>query len=94
MADESEEVLENITSIRRSHQQRKVVSVYKGNSAQAGLQTGVNCIFWPGWLLRGFQPRNGIASKADDAAILTEDKEDKTAIGAAAYLKTAVTSIR
>ena len=89
MADESEEALENITSIRRSHQQRKVVSVYKGNSAQAGLQTGVNCVFWTGWLLQGFQPRNGIAS----AAILTEDKEDNNASGAAACLKTAVTSV-
>ena len=41
----------NIQPQQSSNEERKVVSVYKGNSAQAGPQTGVNCIFWPGWLL-------------------------------------------
>ena len=68
--------------------------MYKENSAQAG----AGCVLWPGrrqpaaackagWCLRNFQPRGGIAGKADGAAFLTEGKEDNTASGAAARLK-------
>lgn len=46
-----------------------------------------------GWGLRSFHPRGGIAGKADDAAFLTEGKEDSTASGVAACLKTVVTSV-
>ena len=78
----------------------KIASVYKENSAQAG----AGCVLWPGrrqpaaackagWCLRSFQPRGGIAGKADGAAFLTEGKEDNAASGAAACQKTVVTSV-
>ena len=45
------------------------------------------------WVLRSFQPCGGAAGTTDDAAFLTEGKEDNTASGAAVRLKTAVTFV-